>query len=531
MSEIKISELFNRPEPPEGLIPLLPNQELYVNHSKLEGDGGYCNMAAGMRIFGEVDIDLLNKSIQLLIDRHDMFRFIIEERNGVYYQRVLDEFPYQIEVIDAAGGTKEERYADAYKKAYDFNDKHIDIFNTVMWRMKLYRIDSDEYLFFINMQHTIMDGTTEVLAIVTIGKYYEMLKNGITPPESEYISFREFIENEYRFAESDEGKSHLAYYDKVMEGYKHPDLTPFSGNEDVNLCEDMLFLNKDTLGVFFKKYRQSTFNGFMLCYHLALEKVLGADDITVAISSANRMAKESRGTLGRVSRFVPNRFKAKPGAALSELVSEMNDNINEGMKHQKCCPYADIDFDVSYASGIGNNAAPTFLGHKAQSVGFMNKREVDKLFIVAYDREPGIIAYFIGSSKCFDPVKCNICKMIIKQCFFQLNCGGDIKAGELLSSPRLNDAKAERCAEELALRLDTRTADKEFMEMFKNAALMMSRCDGAECDTSAVKIRLDENADGALLCISGTDSLEAGNYDICFENNGRKWLVDSLTLV
>ena len=58
MSEIKISELFNRPEPPEGLIPLLPNQELYVNHSKLEGDGGYCNMAAGMRIFGEVDIDL-----------------------------------------------------------------------------------------------------------------------------------------------------------------------------------------------------------------------------------------------------------------------------------------------------------------------------------------------------------------------------------------------------------------------------------------------------------------------------------------
>ncbi|MCR4639226.1 condensation domain-containing protein [Ruminococcus sp.] len=532
MNEMKkISELFDRPAvtDPE-LIPLIPNQELYVRYSIFEKDNGYCNMAAGMRIFGDVDIELLNKSIELLIERHDIFRVMIAERNGVYYQRILKEYPYKIEAVDAVGDTKEERFADAYKKAYKFNEEHIDIFKTVLWRMKLYRIDNDEYLFFINMQHAIMDGSTEVMAIVTLGKYYEMLKKGITPPESEYISHREFTEREYSYADTDEGKMHLAYYDKIMEGYKRPDMTVLYGDEDVNLCDTPLFLNKDILGVFFKKYRQSTFNGFMLCYHLALEKILGVDDITVGITNANRMTKEHRGTLGRVSHIVPNRFKGDSEALLTDLVAEMNDNINEGMKHQKCSPYTDIDFAVSYASGIGNNAAPTFLGHKAQSVGFMNKRDVDILFIVAYDREPGIIAYFIGGSRYFDPVKMNICKMMIKQCFYQLNNESSIKAGELLCSPMFIENKISVSDDGCEIKLDKRTADDEFVEMLKGEKLYLKRCDGEEFDNSKINITLEEKDSDMSLIISGLNGIERGYYDICLSHNGRSWLVDSISV-
>jgi amino acid adenylation domain-containing protein/non-ribosomal peptide synthase protein (TIGR01720 family) len=316
------------PLPREADTPLSFAQERLWFLDRLEG-GASLNMAASVRLTGDLDIAALAAALAEVERRHEVLRTVFPEADGRPRQVVRPPAPPDLPVVDLGGSPAEaERLRSAVALA------PFDLAAGPPWRALLLRSGPREHELLVAFHHIVTDGwsigvfTREVAALYTAAALPE--------PPIQYVDFAIW---QRRQVESEAAQ--LAFWRERLAGdllpaplaTDHP-RTLTRGSRAVTvprLVPPAVALELRTLG---RAEGASLYMVLLAALGLLLGRHGGSRDVIVGSPVAGRMRPETEGLIGCFLNTVALRLALTPGPSFRHLLTHAREITLEVLAHQ-----------------------------------------------------------------------------------------------------------------------------------------------------------------------------------------------------
>ncbi|CAA6802050.1 MAG: Non-ribosomal peptide synthetase [uncultured Sulfurovum sp.] len=154
------------------------------------------SLNAGFSVYNEtasfgfnenLDVNVLEKSFQLLIERHDILRTSFVSIDGIPKQTVLDYVPFEIE-SENLNNQNLEKVIEA------FDMKPFNLSTPPLLRAKLLKLKSKKYILLITFHHIIIDGWSLNVVLNDLKEFYNsMLLNQESALKVLKVQYRDFV--------------------------------------------------------------------------------------------------------------------------------------------------------------------------------------------------------------------------------------------------------------------------------------------------------------------------------------------------
>ncbi|QOT00197.1 amino acid adenylation domain-containing protein [Brevibacterium sp. JNUCC-42] len=200
------------------IYPLTPLQEGILFHSIVNNDSGAYFQSLTFSVEDRVDIEIFLKSVNILIERHDILRTaFVYEKVKKPMQLVLKKREMASIYFKDISGVSEQ---DAYLQDYMEQDKTkgFHLAKEILMRVAIFQTSSAQYKVVWSYHHLIMDGWSlgimfnEFLQIYDSFAFNRQLK---LEPVHSYQQFIHWLEKQDKEQAKDYWKSYLEGYDQL----------------------------------------------------------------------------------------------------------------------------------------------------------------------------------------------------------------------------------------------------------------------------------------------------------------------------
>jgi amino acid adenylation domain-containing protein len=262
--------------------------------SKLEPDSPAFNLALGIRVEGRLDIDILKKSINSVIERHESLRTTFVDEDGEGRALINDHKEVNLEYIDAnkiEGGEKA-----AFNKIKKATAIPFDLESGPLTRWYLLHLADDVHVLVYNVHHIVFDGWSLGVVLKEIGLFYDAYDQNKEPelPELniQYVDCAVWLE---KWLKSNKLEPQIAYWTDQLKGQlpvlelpfdrPRPQIPSYSGSLESfelppTLSEKIKSLSKNEESTYFML--------FLAAFKILLFRYSGQNDIIVGTPVANR---------------------------------------------------------------------------------------------------------------------------------------------------------------------------------------------------------------------------------------------------
>lgn len=384
-------------------IAFMQNFMLYngVYNNELAGEErGFANVGSAYRIRAKVDPARLEKCIQRVYDENPMTRIIaVDKGNGHYMQKIVTNYKFKLDVIEAEGETIQEKLDFGVDYATKVMQSYLNPFTGISNKIFLIRLAEDDVLFTIITHHWIGDGASLGAIFGSIFKYYVNLDAPAVPAGS----FIEYIDEEREFKNSEAGKKQLEYWAKEFEGYEKIDLEnkiAVIGKDHSNVDRKYI-IDIRKVEQISKANKTSNFQVMLLAYHLGLSMITGVDDISIGATSACRTNKYMA-TVGFFAHSAFHRLKLNDSDNLSELLkssvkihSKAMANIRTSFEY-----YDNLQFNIAYQNYMPESSTKKQV-FQLEDIPISSVREVKVFYLCPFERKDDMVVMMIGSGELF----------------------------------------------------------------------------------------------------------------------------------
>ena len=341
----------------EKIYPLSPMQEGMLFHYLVgESKEAYFEQVT-YEITGELDLKCFEKSFNILINRHEVFRTVfIYEGLAKPQQVVLRERQTNIDFIDIAYMSEYEKkeYIEAFKN--EDKQKGFNLSKDIMIRISIIRTGEYHYTVIWSHHHIIMDGWC--LGIVTreFFEVYNSLKNDIPLNLEKTHPYQDFIKWVGAQNKQDADK----YWQSYLIGFeqqtglpldkKNKENEKYELQEEIFSIDDYMFGRLKTIargnGVTLNTVVQAIW-GLLLCKYNNVEDVVFGSVVSgrpSEISDVERM-------VGLFINTIPVRIKYENKSSLSRVMKEIQQNALKSERYSYY-PLAEIQAKSSAKSGL-----------------------------------------------------------------------------------------------------------------------------------------------------------------------------------
>lgn len=366
------------------------------------------NIAGTLKIKDKVDFDILERAINLLIEKNDCLRLRFIEEDGEPRQYVSEYKFKKIDYLDFSTRPIEELYAwDEQQTRMPFN-----LIDSELCYFAMIKINENEAGFYSKTHHLISDAWTMTILGSRIIKYYWQLKNNFLNMDVE-PSYIEHVSSEKEYLKSKRFENDSEYWTNKFECL--PELTVLktrSSNEISTKTKRKSFVLPIKLSVKLREYcrnnKVSVFAVFLAALLIYINRVTQKDDIILGTPILNRSNTKEKETMGMFISTVPVRFKIDELDNFSELVKYVTKELMSMLRHQKY-PYSMLqqeihkkykmserlfDILISYQNaivdideeGLQHESRWHFCGHQTESLGIhINDRDNNGNLVFNYD--------------------------------------------------------------------------------------------------------------------------------------------------
>jgi len=330
------------PVPREGDLPLsFAQQRLWFLDQLTPGSANY-NTPSAFRLKGELKLDVLRRSIEEVVRRHEVLRTTFEERDGDPVQIIHDSVPLDIPLTDLSALSEKEKEPRAREIARQDALKPFDLSKGPLFRIQLLKFAENDHLVLINMHHIITDGWSMGVLIHEIAALYNaFVQNKPSPlPELpvQYADYavwqRNWLQGEVLQKQLDFWKNYIGENPPVLElptDRPRPAMQTFNGKSlRFDLPSD---LSRQILA-FSQKQGATLFMTLLAAFQSLLHRYSRQERILVGSPIANRTRSETERLIG----FFVNTlvFKADFSAAedFKSLLKQVRENTLQAYAHQ-----------------------------------------------------------------------------------------------------------------------------------------------------------------------------------------------------
>src|SRR4051794_18685583 len=170
------------PREGDGPAPLSYAQELLWLLSQVFDDGIAYNSPGAYHLTGPLDLELLRRALEGLVERHSILRTTYTVTGGTPVQVIGKTEPVELNVVDLRGLPVDERHSESQRILKEESRHRFDLVNGPVMRPTVIRLAHDEHIFMLNMHHIATDGYSRAALYRDLTTLYEAFGNGLPSP-------------------------------------------------------------------------------------------------------------------------------------------------------------------------------------------------------------------------------------------------------------------------------------------------------------------------------------------------------------
>lgn len=283
---------------------------------------------------GALDFGLLEKSINVFIERHDGLRLQLMEESGEVKQYVAPYRYVTLDPVDFSGSMEPQREFEIWVQQQ--SREVFNLYGSPLFHFTMFKIANDDNGYFVRFHHLIADGWTIKIMTEQICDSYIKLQQGEVVAAEAGPSYLEYIEQEQKYLQSGRfekdrrfWKEKFGVLPEYSTGHKHTDIN--SRRKTYQLIDDYSiqiksFCNRNKLSL------NTFFTAAFLIYRF---KTSQQTDIVLGIPVLNRSGQKEKQMVGMFTSSMPFRIIFKGQEDIGQFLDKVHHELLNCYYHQK----------------------------------------------------------------------------------------------------------------------------------------------------------------------------------------------------
>ncbi len=325
-----------------GDIPLSFAQERLWFLQKLDKNSMAYFVPRAIRIFGKLEVRLLERTFTELIRRHEILRTVFPTREGRPVQRILEPYPFKIPVVDFLGLDEKPQPEEVSLWISREGQRGFDFEKGPLLRVSVLKLKKEEHIVVLTEHHLIHDGWTQgVLLREFIAVFTAYLEGKPSPLPELPIQYADFACWQRNYLQGDVLEHHLDYWRKKLSGLAPLSELPLDRPRPVVISGKggmkVLIIPSPLTAVlkeFNKEESVTLFMTMLAVFKVFLYRYTGVEDLCVGTGVANRRLKEMEGMLGMVINTLALRTRVSGELSFRECLQRVKETCLEAYEHE-----------------------------------------------------------------------------------------------------------------------------------------------------------------------------------------------------
>ena len=298
------------------------------------------NNVVGRIAFKErIDINLLRKTLEIIVKQNDALRIKITKVNGEYYQYFGEYNDDYVEKISI------DETIDKDKKIRELSRKHITVLNNNLMKFYLLKYENGTADVLSVSHHIVADAWTVSMYAKEIIRIYQDLKHNKEIENITY-SYKEYIDTEDNYLQSERFEDDKKYW---QEQYKNERTTQFFEiTNNPRGKRKNFILPKELVNDISKFCKENGISAqclFMSAFSIYLSKISSSKNIAIGMPVLNRKNVKLKNTMGMFIETLPFCVDVNSNLSCADFLKNINEKQFSFMKHYRY-PYEILQKDV-----------------------------------------------------------------------------------------------------------------------------------------------------------------------------------------
>jgi amino acid adenylation domain-containing protein len=316
-------------------------QRLWLLDQLQPGDPTY-NIAAAVRLKGQLEIDALRDSLNKVAQRHETLRTTFMIVDDELVQVVAQSPNVLLPVIDLRSLTKQEREAEFRCMADNEAQRPFDLARGPLLRCVLLKLGEQEHALLLVMQHIISDGWSIGVLIAELSALYKAYISGeqASLPQlpiqyADYAAWqRGWLQGEVLESQLDYWRERLTGAPGVLElpaDFTRPPIQTFrSASVTLEIPETL----SQSLKSLSRRKGVTLFMTLLAAFKVLLHRYTGQDDIVLGSPIAGRDRAEVKGLIGCFLNLMVLRTGLAGNPSFDEVLERVRQTTVGAYTHQ-----------------------------------------------------------------------------------------------------------------------------------------------------------------------------------------------------
>lgn len=294
------------------------------------------------RLNGPLQVELLQRSLELVVARHESLRVTIDSEDGTPYQVVAAPATVPLPVLDLRSLPTAERESRMQAEIEALRNYLYDLTTGPLCRFQLFRLAEEEYVFYQGFHHIVTDGWSIAVINAELTTAYRSLYSGVEPVfEDRTLDFTEFAESQRQYLQGAVLAEELEFWRQQLADLPVLELPtdrprPADGIHQGNtLIQDF---SPDLHGLIKQlaaDHGASMFMVFTAALNLVLSRYSGLTDLPIGYPMFGRSEPELEPLVGMFVNLVVLRSDLSGDPTFSELIDRIADGSLGLYEHQE----------------------------------------------------------------------------------------------------------------------------------------------------------------------------------------------------
>lgn len=264
------------------------------------------NVPMAVRISRPLDLDTLQRTVDEIIRRHEVFRTAFVAHEGIPTPIVSPEAKVRVDLVDLSLIDESQREAEAHRRVHAEVTRPFDLSQAPLIRTTLIKTGAQESIFILTMHHIVSDGTSILIFFRELAALYQALTKNLRPPLAELpIQYADYALWQRDWLRKSSVSQQLAYWKNKLRGslpvldlpsdYARPHIQTHSGARVVRTLSEGLTRSLTAIS---QHEGATLFMTLLAAFQTLLHRYSGQDDIIVGSPISNRPRSETEKLIG-----------------------------------------------------------------------------------------------------------------------------------------------------------------------------------------------------------------------------------------
>ena len=336
-----------QPIPRSGELPLSLAQERLWFLDQLMPNSAAYNVVSAVRLKGPLRVEILQKTIEIMVTRHEALRTSFVERAGRAIQVIAERVTIDVRIVDLSHLPQHQLEAEAGNFAKAMAQQPFDLTDAPLFRAKLLRFDRDDHVLVTAAHHIVTDGWSMNVFFRDLGIAYRALSHGepLSLPALP-IQYADFAVWQREWLSGERIEKQLAYWMHKLGGdlpvFELPSVKPRPAVKTYRGTKASAVLSQTTadgLKVLSRREKVTLFVPLLAAFVALLHRHTGQDDVLIGTDVANRNRVETENLIGFFVGLLPIRVNLSGEPTSRELLQRVWDTMRQAFAHP------DVPFD------------------------------------------------------------------------------------------------------------------------------------------------------------------------------------------